>query len=37
MNARIEIPGDQIAEFCQRNHIQRLATVWIGAERRFHT
>ena len=25
MNARIEIPGDEIAEFCQRNHIQRLA------------
>ena len=25
MNARIEIPGDEIAEFCQRNHIQCLA------------
>ncbi len=25
MNARIEIPTDKIAEFCQRNHIRRLA------------
>ena len=25
MNARIEIPMDRIAEFCQRNQIRRLA------------
>ena len=25
MNARIEIPTDRVAEFCQRNHIRRLA------------
>ena len=25
MSARIEIPKDQIAEFCRRNHIRRLA------------
>ena len=25
MAARIEIPGDAIAEFCRRNHIRRLA------------
>ena len=24
MNARIAIPHDEIAEFCQRNHIRRL-------------
>ena len=25
MNARIAIPTEQVAEFCQRNHILRLA------------
>ena len=25
LNPRIEIPIDRIAEFCQRNHIRRLA------------
>ncbi len=25
MPARIEIPHDEIAEFCQRNHIRRMA------------
>ncbi len=25
MNAQIEIPTDQIAAFCRRNHIRRLA------------
>ncbi len=25
MNARIEIPKDEIAKFCRRNHIRRLA------------
>ncbi len=25
MAARIEIPHDQIAEFCKRNHIRRMA------------
>ena len=25
MSARIEIPKDEIAKFCQRNHIRRMA------------
>ena len=25
MSARIDIPRDQVAEFCRRNHIQRMA------------